>query len=51
MADSTESGGEDVTTARDLTQTKCFIQTLYLEWNSIIMLMVHATIWEFLDKF
>ena len=33
MADSTESGvcrGEDVTTAQDLPQTECFIQTLDL---------------------
>ncbi len=35
VADSTESGvcrGEDVTTARDLTQTKCFFNW---EWNYI----------------
>ena len=38
MADSTESGvcrGEDVTTAGDLPQTECFIQTLDLHGLNI----------------
>ncbi len=44
VADSTESGvcrGEDETTARDLTQTECFIQTLNLYGFDFIKIVIN----------